>query len=68
MNPNEGASALLRRGKASTRNSSSVDITVLIRSIQRVEGNIDCFRRGQEGCSEMECCWRPYCQEDKPAH
>jgi len=48
------------------RRSGFVDVTGLIRSIQRVEGNSDCFRRGQPGCPEVECCWRPYCLEGKP--
>ena len=40
-----------------------VDITALIRSVQRAEGNIDCFRRGQVYCDQADCVWRPYCLE-----
>jgi len=39
----------------------SLDITAMIRSIQRVEGNFDCFRRAKEYCDQLDCCWRPYC-------
>jgi hypothetical protein len=40
-----------------------LDITALIRSIQRVEGNFDCFSRAKEYCDQSACCWRPYCLE-----
>jgi hypothetical protein len=43
--------------------SGFVDITELIRSIQRVEGNPDCFRKGKDNCDEVECAWRQYCLE-----
>ena len=38
-----------------------LDITALIRSIQRAEGNIDCFRREKLKCDQVDCAWRPYC-------
>lgn len=38
-----------------------LDITALIRSIQRAEGNIDCFRRQKVNCDQINCDWRPYC-------
>ena len=37
------------------------DITALIRSVQRAEGNRDCFRRGQVYCDQTDCVWRKYC-------
>ena len=40
-----------------------LDITALIRSIQRAEGNPDCFLKGNENCSQIDCAWRPYCLE-----
>ena len=40
-----------------------LDITALIRSIQRVEGNFDCFRKAEEYCDQINCCWRQYCLE-----
>ena len=40
-----------------------VDITALVRSVQRSEGDRDCFRRGQFCCDQMDCIWRKYCLE-----
>ena len=40
-----------------------LDVTELIRSIQRAEGNPDCFRRAQDYCDQLGCTWRPYCLE-----
>ena len=42
-----------------------LDVTRLIRCIQRAEGNLDCFRRIMGDCQENECCWRPYCIEEQ---
>jgi hypothetical protein len=39
---------------------SFVDTTNLIRSIQRSEGNEDCFLR-KTNCDQYECAWRAYC-------
>ncbi|MBN1932341.1 MAG: hypothetical protein JW786_12125 [Desulfobacterales bacterium] len=38
-----------------------LDVTALIRSIQRAEGNIDCFRRKEGYCDRTECAWYVYC-------
>jgi len=38
-----------------------LDMTSLIRSIQRSEGNPDCFLKGEAGCDQMDCAWRLYC-------
>jgi hypothetical protein len=38
-----------------------VDVTAMIRSLQRTEGMIDCFRRGLSDCDQLECAWRQYC-------
>jgi hypothetical protein len=38
-----------------------VDMTLLIRSIQRSEGNPDCFGRAEDHCDRLDCAWRPYC-------
>ncbi len=38
-----------------------LDVTALIRSIQRAEGNPDCFLKGEEDCTRLDCAWRPYC-------
>jgi len=40
-----------------------LDITHLIRCIQRVEGNPDCFRRAEGYCEQKECHWRQHCIE-----
>ncbi len=39
------------------------DLTNLIRSIQRAEGNPDCFGRAQGHCDHSDCTWRQYCLE-----
>jgi hypothetical protein len=39
------------------------DLTNLIRSLQRVEGNPDCFGRAQDRCDRLACAWRQYCLE-----
>lgn len=42
---------------------SYVDITAMIRSLQRTEGLTDCFRRGLSDCDQLDCAWRQYCLE-----
>jgi hypothetical protein len=37
------------------------DLTRLIRSIQRLEGNPDCFGTMQNSCERTGCAWRQYC-------
>lgn len=39
------------------------DLTALIRSIQRAEGNLDCFGRPPDDCDQFNCKWRRYCLE-----
>ncbi len=41
-----------------------VDLTHLIRSMQRAEGHSDCFGRAQWHCDRIDCAWRKYCLED----
>jgi hypothetical protein len=43
-----------------------VDITAMIRSLQRTEGQSDCFRRGISECGETLCTWRQYCLSKNP--
>jgi hypothetical protein len=38
-----------------------VDITAMIRSLQRTEGFTDCFRTGLSDCDQITCAWRQYC-------
>jgi len=33
----------------------------LVKTIQRSEGNFDCFGTAIGSCSQMACCWRPDC-------
>ena len=46
---------------------SFLDITTLIRSIQRAEGNTDCFQRGIIDCEQIDCKWRSFCLEGHSA-
>jgi hypothetical protein len=45
----------------SARAQSLLDMTAMIRSLQRSEGEEDCYRRGHEICDRKECPWRRYC-------
>ena len=40
-----------------------LDMTALIRSIQRAEGNVDCFQREQANCNQVDCAWHSYCMK-----
>ncbi len=33
----------------------------LIKTIQRTEGNFDCFGTAQGSCNQTGCCWRNDC-------
>ena len=50
-------------------NPNYVDLVKLIRSIQRAEGNMDCYRRGLEFCDRLDCVWRDHClkQQEGPS-
>jgi hypothetical protein len=37
------------------------DLTNLIRSLQRLEGNPDCFGTAESTCERSDCAWRQYC-------
>ena len=37
------------------------DLARLIRSIQRLEGNPDCFGTAVDSCEQILCAWREYC-------
>ena len=41
-----------------------VDLVNLIRSIQRAEGNMDCYRRGRQQCDRLDCVWRDHCLKE----
>jgi len=40
------------------------DLSRLIQSIQRIEGNPDCFGTAVGYCDRLDCQWRCYCLED----
>ncbi|PLX51528.1 MAG: SAP domain-containing protein [Desulfobacteraceae bacterium] len=46
---------------------SFLNIATLIRSIQRAEGNMDCFQMGMIDCDQVDCKWRAFCLEVYPA-
>jgi hypothetical protein len=43
-----------------------VDLVKLIRSIQRAEGNIDCYGRQRQPCDQLNCAWRDHCFKAHP--
>ena len=45
-----------------------VDLVNLVRSIQRAEGNIDCYRRGRQQCERVNCLWRDHCLKEPEGH
>lgn len=44
---------------------SFLDIAKLIRSVQRAEGNTDCFQKGIVDCDQLGCKWRSFCLEEE---
>ena len=46
-------------------NENLFNLTELIRSIQRSEGNPDCFRQHHGGCDQLDCAWRSLCLEQQ---
>jgi hypothetical protein len=49
-----------------SKKKSFLDIVTLIRSIQRAEGNMDCFQMGVIDCDQVDCKWRAFCLEVYP--
>lgn len=43
-----------------------LDMTALIRSIQRAEGHADCFQKGIIDCDQIDCKWRSFCLKEPP--
>jgi hypothetical protein len=43
------------------QDSGYINMTDMIRSLQRTEGLNDCFRRNIADCDQLECAWRQYC-------
>lgn len=42
-------------------NDNLPDLTHLIRSVQRIEGNPDCFGKADGQCDRLDCFWRESC-------
>jgi hypothetical protein len=40
------------------------DITRLIRSVQIIEGNPDCFGKSDGNCDRLDCAWRELCLKE----
>jgi len=59
-----GVEADLGESARSGAKEDFLDIVKLVRSIQRAEGNPDCFSRAQGYCDQLGCAWRQYCLED----
>lgn len=55
-------------GKEKDLRKDFLDTTKLVRSIQRAEGNPDCFRKAERYCDRLDCTWRPYCLREERAH
>ncbi len=43
------------------KNSWSYSKNDLVRSIQKKEGNFDCFGTAVNYCDQSSCCWREDC-------
>ena len=54
--------------KGSRLQDNPVDLRHLIRSVQRLEGNPDCFQTAKEHCDQKGCVWRVYCLEEAQKH
>jgi len=42
-----------------------LDLTALVRSVQRADGLPDCFRQAQGFCDQVDCTWRKYCLDER---
>lgn len=42
------------------------DLAHVIQSIQRIEGNPDCFGTAEKNCDRGDCLWREYCLKKAP--
>ncbi|MEA1949211.1 MAG: SAP domain-containing protein [Thermodesulfobacteriota bacterium] len=51
-------------GKDTGSSDNLPDITCLIRSVQRIEGNPDCFGKADGNCDRLDCAWREYCLKE----
>lgn len=59
----QSANCIPEMDKEDKLQNQYLDITAMIRSLQRTEGLSDCFRRGIADCDQLRCAWRQYCLE-----
>jgi len=45
-------------------NGNMPDLTRFIRSIQRLEGDPDCFGTAAGKCARADCLWKEYCLKE----
>lgn len=50
-----------KKAKKMGINSGKMNKTDLIRSIQRAEGNFDCFGTATDYCDQLGCAWKQDC-------
>ncbi|HPA13748.1 MAG TPA: hypothetical protein PKV75_00615 [Desulfobacterales bacterium] len=58
---NGGNDQLSTHKDGKTDRKNFLDITALVRSVQRSEGNFDCFGKSRGLCSRLDCAWYSYC-------
>jgi hypothetical protein len=52
-------------GRKHQSGGDMLDLSLLIQSIQRIEGNPDCFGSAAAGyCDRLDCQWRAYCLKE----
>jgi hypothetical protein len=61
--PDKRMPTFIEKTNSTSSRQQYVDVTAMIRSLQRTEGLTDCFRRGLADCDQLECAWRQYCLE-----
>ena len=58
---NRSPVAAAAKGAKTQPSTGHVDITAMVRSLQRVAGVTDCFRMGNADCDLVDCDWRTFC-------
>mgnify|MGYP003571956968 CR=1 FL=1 len=56
-----GSANYIPKTKEESSGTYNLNMTAMIRSLQRTEGLSDCFRRGIADCDQLKCSWRQYC-------
>jgi len=54
---------MVDRGKSNS-SGNCPDITHIIRSVQRIEGNPDCFGKSDGNCDRLDCVWHELCLKE----